>query len=182
MAMRSLYLCRHAQAGENATDSDRELTDEGKDQAAVTAAAMVKDRARPDIMICSPAKRAIQTAVILAQAMEYPEQRIVIAPCLYEQDFETILKYLRGLNRELCKVMIVGHNPTVSGLASWLTGKPAKLVPGAYTRVMLTQDNWPCAIRFQAANKSPRPKAPVEKFDKRLGDSRGYRSKKSSKA
>jgi len=155
--MKSLYICRHAQADDNADDMNRELTETGKAEAEATAQKMVKDRARPDIMICSPAKRALQTAAILCKHLEYPEQRLIIEPKLFEQDFETIIKYLRGLDRNLNKVMLVGHNPTTSALASWLTGKSVKLAPGAYIRIILALENWYSAIRFQAVTRHYHP-------------------------
>jgi len=179
--MKQLYLCRHAQAGTSASgDFYRELTPEGEKKARQLAAELVQARARPNILISSPAVRALQTANILAEALEYPVPRIVAEACFYEQDFETILHYLRGLDRELNKVMIVAHNPTLSALAGWLGGKPVELGAGDYLRLAFQVDEWYRAIHFRSAEKKslpPRHAVPVDR-----PETKRYRAKKGPKA
>lgn len=66
--MKKLVLIRHAEAEPetgNISDFDRNLTAAGKKDAAKMAAVLLNNTVAPEIMICSPAARALETAHIL---------------------------------------------------------------------------------------------------------------------
>ena len=65
----------------------------------------------------------MQTAALWAQAAGLPEQRIVRRDGIYLAEAEAVLTMVRGLDEALQRVMVVGHNPTFSDLATGLSRK-----------------------------------------------------------
>ena len=62
--MKQIVFLRHGQAGMAAEDSARPLTPAGKEQAIESALRLKQGGFRPDIIISSPYKRAMETAEI----------------------------------------------------------------------------------------------------------------------
>ena len=67
-------------------------------------------------ILCSPAKRAIQTAQLLCEKLEINPKLINLNPILYSGDTEAILKSFSSLDLSQ-HAFIIGHNPTLSSLA-----------------------------------------------------------------
>ena len=85
--MKTLYLVRHAKASKaksNSTDSERSLNKKGKTEADKMAKKIPKNGNLPDLIISSPAKRAIQTASRFAKTMHYPSDKIILDENLYK--------------------------------------------------------------------------------------------------
>ena len=126
---RTLYLLRHAKAGlpeAGLRDRDRKLTGRGRREAAALGARYAgggDGGELPDLVISSTAARAVQTAALWAQAAGLPEQRIVRRDGIYLAEAEAVLTMVRGLDAALQRVMVVGHNPTFSDLATGLSRK-----------------------------------------------------------
>src|SRR5690606_20684687 len=76
----------------------------------------------PDLLVTSPARRTRQTADALALAMGIPASRMQDERRLYLAPAETILEHIRLTEPSVQHLMIVGHNPGLSDLASWLAG------------------------------------------------------------
>ncbi len=116
-----LYIVRHAEAEERASgarDFDRVLPGRGIRQASALARHF-KDHSgkSPEVIYSSPAPRALQTATIIAAAIETP---VTIDPRL---DLETDATQVRSLVRSLAsdgvkRAMLVGHNPTLEDFAA----------------------------------------------------------------
>ena len=126
---RTLYLLRHAKAGlaeAGLRDLDRKLTGRGRREAAALGARYAGGGGGgelPDLVITSTAARAVQTAALWAQAAGLPEQRVVRRAGIYLAEAEAVLAMVRGLDEALQRVMVVGHNPTFSDLATGLSRK-----------------------------------------------------------
>lgn len=117
--MENLTLIRHAethppQAFER--DKDRILTQRGLHQIENIAKQLKEKNCLPDYLICSPAKRTIQTAQLLCEKLEINPKLINLSPILYSGDTEAILKSISLLSSP-SHVFIIGHNPTLSSLA-----------------------------------------------------------------
>ncbi len=122
-----LYVIRHAEAvdlGANGaeTDEDRELTDKGREQCRVVAAALRRAGVQLDKLLTSPLVRARQTADELVRHWTGPH------PDPEECDQLAPGKRKRKLLRELLAaggdaIGIVGHNPELSELVGWLVGE-----------------------------------------------------------
>lgn len=124
--MKTLYLVRHAKAGWDHTwtaDFDRSLSDHGQKEAREMANRLLKKEARADLMVSSPAKRALSTAKIFAGVLGYPEENIQARIEIYEGGPDTLVQVVQSLPESCQTVMLFGHNPTISHFASWLNGK-----------------------------------------------------------
>lgn len=77
--MKTLFLIRHAKSSwddPNKDDFDRPLNERGKRNAPFMGKLLKKENILPDLIISSPAKRAIATAKIIADETGYPKNKI----------------------------------------------------------------------------------------------------------
>lgn len=140
-----LYFLRHGEANwENWTkpDDERPLTKKGRKEMQAVAKAFEEIKARPHVILTSPLPRAYETAEIAADALEMefkPEP--ALAPG-FDAD------KLKGLLQEYGDrdLMLVGHEPDLSGAIAALTGGEVKMAKAGLARVDL--DN-PAGLRGQ---------------------------------
>jgi phosphohistidine phosphatase len=89
---------------------------------------------RPELVICSPARRTRQTwhgiAIGLDRA-EAPEVRY--EPVIYGGDVEDVLELLRSVPDGFGTVLLIGHNPTLSMLSAALDPVAARDSDGLRT-------------------------------------------------
>jgi phosphohistidine phosphatase len=78
---------------------------------------------KPDLVISSPAVRALSTAQAIAREIGYDEQRIAIDDRVYASSPDVLLAVVRGLDPKLDSVMLFGHNPEFAALAHHLSDK-----------------------------------------------------------
>lgn len=119
--MRQVWLVRHAIAAEavadsndeSASDFDRPLTDKGRRKFRRLARSLVRQGQVPDLIVCSPLVRAVQTARVLAKAAGISKPEIlveeVLAPGVQFRRLDAFLK----ARPEAC-VALVGHEPDMS--------------------------------------------------------------------
>jgi phosphohistidine phosphatase len=124
---RRLTLLRHGQA--QAPDScpedfERVLTHRGELEAREMAARLVKRGLIPDLILVSPADRAWATAEIVAGACELDAKQIQCARELYLASPETTWALLTRREASLNHILICGHNPGLSQIASRLGPRP----------------------------------------------------------
>jgi phosphohistidine phosphatase len=125
---RRLILMRHCQAHPlqpQQEDFTRTLTERGGHDAQVMGRLLMRRGWVPDGIVASPAERTSATARIVATACGFDVPRIAWVPELYLADAEQYWQTVESQDAALCCVLICGHNPGLSRLASRL-GKPAK--------------------------------------------------------
>ena len=125
--MQQVILVRHANAEWPhyiGSDFDRPLTPQGLADAASTAAAIREAGHRPGLLLTSAARRTMQTARVIARALNLPEQAVVPATELYNAGADVLDVELRKAFLSCDTVMLVAHNPGISELARMLTGNP----------------------------------------------------------
>lgn len=113
-AMKTLYIVRHAKsswADPGQADFDRPLNDRGKKDAPRMGKRLKERSILPDLLLSSPAKRALSTCKKIAAAIGYAEGRIKTDKRLYHASSETLLDIVQNLSDKLNDVMIFGHNP-----------------------------------------------------------------------
>ncbi|MBN1870901.1 MAG: histidine phosphatase family protein [Candidatus Omnitrophica bacterium] len=121
--MKRLILVRHAKSGWKNTrmaDFNRPLTKKGKADALTMGKRLWKNKLKPDLIISSPAKRALATAKMMAREIKYPLGGILMEPSIYNSDVPKLLKAVRNVNNAVQKLMIVGHNPEFSEFCNFL--------------------------------------------------------------
>jgi len=129
MHTKSLYLLRHAKA-ESATlqfsDEDRALTPKGVDDAKKLATKLVKKDIGFDLILTSPAIRAITSAHIIANRLDQ-KQSLRVEKKLYQADCTTLLAIVGKLHKKIKSILLVGHNPEFEDFAAYMTGEPVSM-------------------------------------------------------
>lgn len=116
-----LYLLRHAEAESLASsDSDRRLTDKGREQAGCVGKFCRRHKIEPDVLLSSPVARAVETAGVVAgelgeiEPVEVPWAACGMDPWRAMEELQAYGKF--------ASVMLVGHQPDLGGLAAALLG------------------------------------------------------------
>jgi phosphohistidine phosphatase len=102
---------------------------------------LVQQELVPDKIIASSAKRAAETAKLVAQAVSY-EGEIRFTENLYLADSETYLELARRAGDEINTLMLVGHNPDLEDLVSDLSGNDERMPTAAIAVFRLSIASW----------------------------------------
>jgi phosphohistidine phosphatase len=118
--MKTLYLVRHAKAGDhsNLHDFERTLNVRGEKEAAQVAKKLFERRISIDLILASPAYRTLGTAQIISKAMHYPADKIATDKRIYEAEDKTLMNVLSEVSDVNQSVMMVGHNPGCTEFAN----------------------------------------------------------------
>ena len=133
MQNKTLSIVRHAKSSwkyDNVLDIDRPLKNRGI-RNAYEMADDYKHGAKPDLIITSPANRAIHTAIIFARIINYPLGNIIINESVYAGYLEVLLNLIGKSDNTVNTLMLVGHNPTFNELANYFLKKPIDNIPTA---------------------------------------------------
>ncbi|MFI5840966.1 SixA phosphatase family protein [Catenuloplanes sp. NPDC051500] len=127
MTSRNLVLLRHAKADrpDGVGDLERPLTERGHADAAAAGAWLAHHNHRPELVLCSPARRTRQTwhgvAVAMAEAAAEAGAPVVrYEQGLYAEGHHALLALVKTVPAETGTVLLVGHNPDVSLLSAML--------------------------------------------------------------
>ena len=115
--MKELFILRHAEAvngGVKITDFYRQLSKYGVSEARYLGKKCKEISLFPDIIYSSSARRALTTAIIFAEEINHPQDKIVILPQLYDIYPDQMMDIILGTREEHSSVMLVGHNPVLS--------------------------------------------------------------------
>ena len=137
--MKSQSLYRHAKTEKDSStgrDFDRALTDRGQSDAARVGAEMRDLGLSFDLVLASPARRAVETVAGAKVASPSFDERI------YDASTGQLLKIVQGVADGVERLLLVGHNPGFEELASMLAGKPIGLSAGALVEIELPIDSW----------------------------------------
>jgi phosphohistidine phosphatase len=126
-----IYLLRHAIAIERGTpgypNDDRPLTEAGIDKMKKGAKGILRCIDRPDVILTSPLKRALDTAKILAAELNAPglvkTTDALLPAASPKQLYDDMAKHK---NAET--IVMVGHSPDLERIAANLLGTPQRLL------------------------------------------------------
>ena len=124
--MKTLLLIRHAKSSWDdlaLPDKDRLLDDRGKRDAPKVGKRLAKRDVKPDLILSSPARRALRTAEIIARKLAYKLKNIVVDDRLYAVRADDLLKVIHKLGDKLKCVMLFAHNPELTALAHRLSSE-----------------------------------------------------------
>jgi len=130
MGIRRLTLLRHGQAhaiDSGAEDFERTLTRRGIAEATAMGARIVQRGLIPDLILASPAERAWHTASLVAAACELDGNKLRAARELYLAAPETLWRLVTASSAATLHLMICGHNPGLSQIASRMGPHPRPL-------------------------------------------------------
>jgi phosphohistidine phosphatase len=143
--MKTLFLIRHAKSSwDNTalTDKDRPLNHRGEREARTMGKRLAKRDVRPDLILSSPAARALTTAEIIAKKLDYKRKKIVVDDRLYAVEADDLLDVIRKVDDGAERVMLVGHNPELTELAHRLSGKITHLPTCAVAEFTFDAKSW----------------------------------------
>lgn len=111
-----LYIVRHGIAVDREdpkcpADPERYLTDEGKEKSRQVAKGLAEIASVPDLILSSPYVRALQTAEIFAEALEYSRQKIRTSDLLLPGAEPLQLFRELSKDKDLSTVFVFGHAP-----------------------------------------------------------------------
>ncbi|MCW5748660.1 MAG: histidine phosphatase family protein [Alphaproteobacteria bacterium] len=151
--MKDLLLMRHAKAVASAPDRgdhERALNGRGRRAAAAVARELRRLDARPDMILCSPARRTRET---LAEFLDVyaPPPPTSLEPELYLAEAGQLLARFRRIEPGVRCALLIGHNEGLAQIAIALagTGAPAALASmrskfptGAVAWLRFAIDDW----------------------------------------
>jgi phosphohistidine phosphatase len=154
--MKHLYLIRHAKSSwdnQTLSDFDRPLNDRGNATAPLMADLLKSQGIKPDLLITSPANRAISTCKFFADAFAYPHELIQQESTIYEAVPDDLYKIIHAIDNRYKTVMLFGHNPTISYFLDQYINDYLPEVPTCGVSIFkLNVENWkdfnPTNVKF----------------------------------
>ncbi|MCK5555804.1 MAG: histidine phosphatase family protein [Alphaproteobacteria bacterium] len=152
--MKTLYLLRHAHtlhaAPPGLSDHERMLSPRGLVEARKIGMFMLEHGMNPDFVLTSSAVRTIQTAQMILDTLFHETDCTVTNRSergLYQASAREILNEIQKTDDNIDRLMLVGHNPSVSELAEALdkTGNPLQFenfAPGTLAVFKAKYRNW----------------------------------------
>lgn len=145
--MKRLSLIRHANARserEGFKDFDRPLSNTGIEEARAAAQRFKAEHGVPDLIVSSPAQRAISTARIFAEVLGYDAARIETNERIYLASAGQLAAIIADTSDDTPHLALFGHNPSISDLARSLKKEPGflELHTSGYRSVELSTAHW----------------------------------------
>lgn len=120
--MKTLYIMRHAKSSwdnPGLEDYQRPLLEKGKKRTRYVVDYLLEANTTLDLIISSHAVRAHETAKIIANALHYPADKIVISKNIYFGYPDSYFDVFYDLSDEVDSLMLVGHNPGFTTFANY---------------------------------------------------------------
>lgn len=130
--MKQLYLVRHAKSSwrnPDLSDFARPLNERGERDAPFMGKRFCKYDVRPDLILSSPASRAISTAKIIAGEIGCSINEIQTDDGLYLADVPTLLNTVTRVDDAFNDLMVFAHNPGITEFAEYLSNYRIGNVP-----------------------------------------------------
>ena len=147
--MKHLYLIRHGKATHKPMpDSKRYLTEKGIKRTTKYAHILAEHNIKPELIVSSPAVRALQTAEIIAEILGYPVQDIEINPVFYFEPEREVINQIKSFPDKYDHVFMVGHNPIWTDIADRFSEKGIwHLRTSGIFGVAFNTDSWKSILR-----------------------------------
>jgi len=144
--MKRVVIVRHGKAVPYGYDDDfnRDLKDRGRSDASMVSKELKRRGIFPDLIVSSPAKRALKTAQIFADNLDYATYNIREEEEIYEgMSTNGFIELIQDLPEENKTVFFFGHNPGFYYFASNLLKEFRSDMPTTSTVVIdFEVDKW----------------------------------------
>lgn len=130
--MKTIYIVRHAKSSWNyksIEDTYRPLKERGINDAHMMASFFKNKMQRPDTFITSQATRALSTAVIFAEVMNFPLSHLAIKKTLYDFSGGYLLKVIRALDDNFKSCILFGHDHGITDFINKHGSKDISHIP-----------------------------------------------------
>jgi phosphohistidine phosphatase len=146
VTMKTLYVMRHAKSswGEpELADFDRPLIEKGEMRTKKIVDFLLKKEVNIDMILSSPAVRALETAKIIARGLKLPEENLRFDKSIYEAETSQLHDLFLDLPAFVNHLMIIGHNPTVTYFSNEFMEKKIDSMPtSAIVCINFDTDDW----------------------------------------
>ena len=132
--MKTLILARHANAESGIkynSDFDRKLSAWGKTDASAVSKYFIDHFAKPEKFISSNAERAMETSKIFCENFKFDTSNIVYSEELYSNNPNSILYLINETHDMISRLMILGHNPSISQVVCYFLRTVPFIVPSS---------------------------------------------------
>lgn len=143
--MKILILIRHAKSSWkdiSVDDFNRPLNKRGKRDAPFMGKLLAGKKLFPDLLISSPANRASATAKIIAEELDYPNEKIIWNENLYEASTNEIIKVINEVDEKYKVLLLVGHNPGLTNFSNYLSKSFKSNIPTCGFVVFSLKKKW----------------------------------------
>lgn len=158
--MKMLYIIRHAKSSWDnpvLNDFNRPLNERGERDAPRMGKRLKEKQVVPDLLLSSPATRALTTCKKIADVLEYSAEKIKTDRDLYHAEDEEILRIVKKINDKHDVVLVFGHNPGLTDFVNRLTDGLIDNVP--------TCGIVACSLKIDSWKETDWGKGKVELFD-----------------
>lgn len=137
---------RHAKSSwedSSVGDHDRALVERGILRTKKVANFMLDNNINPQVILSSTAKRAAETAKIIATSISYEVDKIVLSKKLYLSYTDDIFEELFEIDNNIESVMVFGHNPCFTDFVNMFLKKQIDNLPTSGMAVIeFETDKW----------------------------------------
>jgi phosphohistidine phosphatase len=119
--MKTLSLMRHAKSSwkdAELNDLDRPLLEKGLRRTRTIIAHLQEKSFSPEYILCSHARRSLETARIMAHAFGIEDEFFRIEKNLYTDSADDYFDRLFDLPEKINHVLMVGHNPSITNFVN----------------------------------------------------------------
>jgi phosphohistidine phosphatase len=143
---RRLFIIRHGKSSwdnEGLEDIDRPLAKRGIRNAGEMAERLLAKNQVPQLILSSPASRALNTALIMSKSWDISAEDLQIRDALYMAYLSEIEEVVAGVPAAFMNLAIFGHNPSFTAYANKFLELPLDNLPTAgVVIVTLESENW----------------------------------------
>ncbi|MBK0382410.1 histidine phosphatase family protein [Pedobacter sp. SD-b] len=143
---KQLLIVRHAKSDWNdpsINDFNRPLNSRGSKDAPLIGEKLLKKSFKPDLVISSPAKRALNTCEIVCQKIGIEKSKIITNSNVYEASSKQLLKIINQIDNQYDKVALFGHNNGVTDLTVYLSDADIFNIPtSGMVLISFAFDDW----------------------------------------
>jgi len=125
-----IYLLRHAIAEDarpGQRDSDRALTEAGREKLRRVLKRARAAGVKPDLILSSPLRRALETAAAAAAGLGYEGKVVSTQALVPNASPPEVWEEIRR-HKEEAAILLAGHEPQMSALAAFLLNSPTLAV------------------------------------------------------
>lgn len=144
--MKTLYLVRHAKSSWNypeLSDDQRPLLEKGKKRTKKVIDYLIRKEVKVDYIISSHAVRALDTAKIIAHALNYPQSEIKVEKQIYHANADKLFDQFYDAPEDCDSLMLVGHNPTFTSFANYFLDDKIDWLPtSGIVSISFDTDKW----------------------------------------
>ena len=129
--MKRLFIVRHAKSSwkHQVSDLNRPLKKRGLIDASLISKHTSSLFQKPDIVLCSPAKRTVQTAEFFMENWQLKTKNFLINSNLYDFVGSNLVKSIKSCVNEVNNVMIFTHNFAITEFVNTFGTKHINSVP-----------------------------------------------------